>query len=64
MIKTCVVCGKKFEAYDKKHHHGSQSKFKRRSNAKTCSKKCARDYSLLRQRPSWKPFVQEDEDDS
>lgn len=41
MIKKCVVCGKKFECYDKPKYGGRKGGSKRRSDSVTCSKKCA-----------------------
>ena len=42
MIKKCIVCGKEFECYDKKHNSGSRTKhYKRAYNWKTCSHKCS-----------------------
>lgn len=46
MIKKCVMCNRKFECYHEKHH-GSihQRTTKRGFKMKTCSPKCARDWS-------------------
>lgn len=41
IIKTCDICGKEFEAYNKTHGH-PKVKALRKNNAVTCSKKCSK----------------------
>lgn len=42
MIKNCIVCGKEFECYDKKHHARIRTRTSKRAfNWKTCSHKCS-----------------------
>lgn len=47
MEKICVICGGKYEAYDRVGNsagRGIKGKLKRPHNSKTCSKKCAKVY--------------------
>jgi len=59
--KYCVVCRIGYPAYEKRHKRSSRVSFKRRYDSITCSKKCSREYGVLRYKKGWKPFVKENE---
>ena len=42
MWKTCVVCGRRYESYDRVRGSGRRSNYKRPHRSKSCSKECAR----------------------
>ena len=50
-IKTCIVCGKEYEAYNKprkgrRHKYGHTSqKYKRAANSVTCSGECSKEHA-------------------
>lgn len=45
MIKICIMCGKKFECYDKPSKSRHTSLGKRPFRSITCSKQCSRKYA-------------------
>jgi len=49
VVKSCIICKREFECYDKPQTAGKgfRHKLKRRHNAITCSPKCAKEYGLV-----------------